>query len=113
MGALAILLSLVLIGLLAATATAKLTGQPGVMRNLDHIGVARFSSTIAGAELALAVTMVLGLFDDTLRLVGALGVMLLVGTVVGFQLRAGERGDDLVPPAIVVVLALIVALGSR
>lgn len=110
MTAIAILLSIVVAAALGAAGAAKLVGHPAVMRNLDRLKIANHSNTIAGAEVTLAATLVVGLVFDTFRRVGALGVIALMSAAFVVHIRAKDPLDELAPAAILLALALVIVV---
>ena len=112
MGVLSVICSLLVAAALGAAGAAKLTGRRPVVQNLDRLGAAQLTSTIGGAEVVLAAALVVGLFSETLRLVGALGAVALMAAALVFHARADDDITEMVPASIIAALALITVAGT-
>lgn len=105
---LAMVLQVVLFLVFGASAVPKLLGAAEDMR--EHLGVAPwFWVVTAIAELAGAAGMALGLRFPKMAAVSGLWISaIMLGTVVS-HLRVGDPTTNLIPPAVLLALALTVS----
>lgn len=105
---LAMVLQVVLFLVFVTSAVPKLLGAAEDMR--EHLGVVSwFWLVTAIAELAGAVGMALGLRLPKMAAISGLWISaIMLGAIVS-HLRVGDPVDNLVPPAILLALALTVS----
>ena len=108
--------SLLLTALCLGAAAAKLSGQPSMRQSAAHFGIAWSRYRLIGlAELAAAAGIVIGLWWRPLGVAAAVGMVVLLAGALVTHWRAGDRGKDLLPATVVLVVTivyLIVALAG-
>ncbi|WP_328393859.1 DoxX family protein [Nocardia sp. NBC_00416] len=100
-----LIVTLVLAGILLASAAAKLTRNAGVLASMEKVGVpAEKIPWLAYLEIAGAVGLIAGLFWWPIGVAAAIGVVLYFAGAVGAHIRVKDK--ELAPAA---GLALVAA----
>lgn len=106
-----IVLSVVLALVFAGAGGAKLAGQPAMRESAAHLGVPWDRYRLIGVpEVAAAVGLLVGLAVEPLAVAAAVGLVLLMAGAVTFHLRAGDPPARWAPPAVLGLLALVLAV---
>lgn len=111
MGILTVVLQVVLGLVFLGAGGSKLAGTQQMVEMFDHFEYPRWFMYFTGAvEIVGALGVLVGVFAPVLALLGGL---LLAATMVGAiftHLRAKDPGSMMAPPAILLVLAIIVVV---
>jgi hypothetical protein len=104
-------LSVLLAAAMAQAAVRKVNPGEDSQALRDRLGVAPRLWRMVGVPEALAAGgLVIGLWWAPLGVAAAAGVALLMAGAVGLHLRARLFGAALVPPAVILALAVVVAV---
>ncbi len=102
----AIILSVLLALLLAATGTLKVLNTATAQKNSQHLGYSTGLSRFTGlAELAATAGLLIGIAWHPLALVTAAAVVLLMIGAITYHVRAGDKAPALLPAIVTAAAA--------
>jgi DoxX-like family len=106
-----IVVSAVLALEMAGAGVPKLLQLSAVRRNGEHLGVSEELHRMIGvAEIAAAVSLLVGIAYPPLAIVTGVAVCLLMCGAVGYHVKAGDKVSAMLPAVLTAVMAVVVAL---
>ncbi len=104
-----VVLSVLLAAAVAVAGGAKLAAVPQMKHSATHLGFSlQAYQRIGGLELLAALGLLVGLAVETVGVLAALGVFLLMFGALAFHARAKDEPPVYAPAAVVGTLALVV-----
>lgn len=106
-----VVLSLILAAAVGAAGAAKVAAVPPMREAAKHLGFSKQAyQVIGGLEIAAALGLLVGLAVETLSVLAALGLFLLMFGAVAFHVRNGDQPAMFAPAAGLGALSLVVLI---